>query len=177
MLFLLINVMTLSDLDFVCNDKILLLILFSQGLVFLLFKQLNLGFGIELINFNPSDFIQKILKLHFLFLNIDRNFVSLFQQVSSCLLNRCMFTFLVDKVFKYFFRFLMKFHNIVFDQVHIALNWFLFLLCYFDILLSSRKWFFQHHQLGGNLFFLLKKLCSFCLQRSFYFCYVVSLNS
>lgn len=177
MLFLLIDVMTLSDLDFVCNDKILFLILFCQGLVFLLFKQLNLRFGIELINFNPSNFIQQILKLHFLFLNIDRNFVSLFQQVSSCLLDRCMFTLLIDKVFIDFFRFLMEFHNIVLDQVHIALNWFLFLLCHFDILFSSRKRFFQHHQLRRNLFFLLKKLCSFCLQRSLYFCNVVSLNS
>jgi len=79
MLFLLIDIMSLLDLHFISNNQILLIILFSQSLIFLLLQQLNLGLGIQLINFDSGYLIQNIFILNFFLLNILTYFMSLFQ--------------------------------------------------------------------------------------------------
>ena len=121
-LLLFVDIVSLSDLDFVSYHKIFFLVLFSKGLVFFLLKQFNLGLGVELIDFYSGDFIQQIFKFHFLFFNFDRDPIGLFQEIGRCFLNGGMLAFLVNEIFINLFSFLMQFHDIVFNQVHTVLN-------------------------------------------------------
>ena len=57
-LLLFVDIVSLSDLDFVSYHKIFFLVLLSKGLVLFLLKQFDLGLGVELIDFYSGDFIQ-----------------------------------------------------------------------------------------------------------------------
>lgn len=58
MLLLFVDIMSLPDLDFVSDYQIFFLILFGEGFILFLFKQLDLWFGVELIDFDSGDFIE-----------------------------------------------------------------------------------------------------------------------
>jgi hypothetical protein len=136
-LFFFVDVMSLSDLDFVSDDQVFFLVLFGKGFIFFLLKQFDLRFGVELIDFDSGDFIEKVLEFHLLFFDLNRDSIGLFQEIGGSFLNGGVFAFLVDEILINLFSFLMQLHDVVFNQVHTILNRLLFGLGKLDILLGS----------------------------------------
>ena len=96
MLFLLIDIMTLLNLDLISDDKIFFFFLVIDRFCSFSLKELNLGFCIKLINLYSGDFIIKVLQFDFLFFNINANFMSLLDKIISSFFYGCVFGFLID---------------------------------------------------------------------------------
>ena len=58
MLLLFVDIMSLSDLNFVGDYQVLFLVLFGEGFILFLFEQFDLWFGVELIDFDSGNFIE-----------------------------------------------------------------------------------------------------------------------
>ena len=99
MLFFLVDVVTLFDLDFIGDDQVFFIVLLCQGFIFFLPQQVDLTFGVELIDFDSGYLVHDVLQFHLFLLNIVTNFMSLFEKIASCFLDSGMFTFLIDEIF------------------------------------------------------------------------------
>ena len=96
-LLLFVDVVALLDLDLIGDDQVLLVVLFSQGLVFLLSKQFDLTLGVELIDLDSCDLVHDVLQLHLFLLNVVSYFVGLFEEVACCFLDGRVLALLVDQ--------------------------------------------------------------------------------
>lgn len=59
-LLLLVDVVALLDLHLVSDHQVLLIVLFSEGLIFFLPQQLDLTLGVQLVDFDPGNLIHNI---------------------------------------------------------------------------------------------------------------------
>lgn len=59
-LLLLVDVVALLDLHLVGDHQVLLIVLFSEGLIFFLPQQLDLTLGVQLVDFDPGNLIHNI---------------------------------------------------------------------------------------------------------------------
>ena len=121
-LFFLVDVVALLDLHFIGDDQIFFVVLLGQGFIFFLPQQVDLTFGVQLIDFDSGNFVHNVLQFHLFLLNIITDFMSLFQKIAGCFLDGGMLTFLVDKILIKFFSLCVQFHDIGLHLVHGFLN-------------------------------------------------------
>lgn len=81
MLLLLINIMSLLDLNLIRNDQVLLIVLFSQCLFSFLLEQLYLGLGVELVDLDPCDLVVDVLQFDLFLFDIFVDVLSLLQKI------------------------------------------------------------------------------------------------
>jgi len=94
-LFLLVYVVALLDLNLVYDNLVFLLVLLCQLLLSFLLQQLNLRFSIELIYLYPSNLVEYPLELHLFLSNIETDLSALFDKIGSCFLYCSVFTLLI----------------------------------------------------------------------------------